>query len=101
MPSKLYSYRQNGPTKQLVVPKAVRETVLKLGHSIPWVGHLEKHKTIARIKHCFYWPGLRKDVVQFVGTVQNTKLHQPNSDNIQSDAFWTSQGSSLPHFSTQ
>ncbi|XP_023182633.1 uncharacterized protein LOC111606305 [Xiphophorus maculatus] len=58
-------YRQNGPIKQLVVPKAVRETVLKLGHSIPWAGHLGKHKTLARIKRCFFWPGLRKDVVQF------------------------------------
>ncbi|XP_034037239.1 uncharacterized protein LOC117520041 [Thalassophryne amazonica] len=47
-------YRQAGSSKQLVVPKAVRSTVLKLVHSIPWAGHLGKHKTMARITRCFY-----------------------------------------------
>lgn len=42
-----------------------RDIVLTLGHSIPWAGHLGKHKTTARIKHHFYWPGLSLDVAQF------------------------------------
>ncbi|XP_057693505.1 uncharacterized protein LOC130916648 [Corythoichthys intestinalis] len=58
-------YRQNGSIKQLVVPRAVRGIVLRLGHAIPWAGHLGKHKTLARVKRYFYWPGLRKDVEQF------------------------------------
>ena len=55
-------YRQIGQVKQLVVPQTARETVLVLGHSVPWVGHLGKHKTIARIQRNFYWPGLRAEV---------------------------------------
>lgn len=67
-------YKQNGSSKQLVVPKAVRQSVLRLGHSIPWAGHLGKHKTTASIKRCFYWPGLRKDVLfSFAGAVQSVK----------------------------
>ncbi|XP_051236276.1 uncharacterized protein LOC127352145 [Dicentrarchus labrax] len=59
---------QHGPVKQLVVPKAARDTVLVLGHSVPWAGHLGKHKTLARIKRYFHWPGLRADVSQFCRT---------------------------------
>ncbi|XP_042071507.1 uncharacterized protein LOC121812727 [Haplochromis burtoni] len=58
-------YRQQGSVLQLVVPQKVRNAILTLGHSIPWAGHLGKHKTTARIKHNFYWPGLSKDVAQF------------------------------------
>ncbi len=48
-----------------MVPRVVEETVLSLGLSIPWAGHLGKHKTFARISRCFHWPGLRKDVAHF------------------------------------
>uniref|UniRef100_A0A8C6KQE2 Gypsy retrotransposon integrase-like protein 1 n=1 Tax=Nothobranchius furzeri TaxID=105023 RepID=A0A8C6KQE2_NOTFU len=58
-------YRQHGELKQLVVPRAARETVLSLGHSIPWAGHLGKNKTLARIQQYFYWPGLYRDVASF------------------------------------
>nr|XP_033932570.1 uncharacterized protein LOC117440354 [Pseudochaenichthys georgianus] len=33
-------YRQQGSVLQLVVPQAVRDNILSLGHSIPWAGHL-------------------------------------------------------------
>lgn len=58
-------YHQQGQVKQLVVPQAARGVVLALGHSIPWAGHLGKHKTTARIKHHFFWPGLSLEVAQF------------------------------------
>lgn len=58
-------YHQMGSLLKLVVPQEVRETVLNLGHSIPWSGHLGKHKTTARIKQHFFWPGLHRDVAYF------------------------------------
>ncbi|XP_025766300.1 uncharacterized protein LOC112841659 isoform X1 [Oreochromis niloticus] len=58
-------YHQVGSLLKLVVPQEVRETVLNLGHSIPWAGHLGKHKTTARIKQHFFWPGLYRDVAYF------------------------------------
>ncbi|XP_043996041.1 uncharacterized protein LOC122844529 [Gambusia affinis] len=58
-------YRRHGEVQQLVLPRKARKPVLTLGHSIPWAGHLGKHKTIARIQRCFYWPGLQKDVANF------------------------------------
>lgn len=58
-------YRHQGSVLQLVVPQAARDTILTLGHSVPWAGHLGKHKTTACIKHHFHWPGLGRDVAQF------------------------------------
>lgn len=53
-------FRKRSPEPQLVVPKEGRELVLSLGHSVPWAGHLGKHKTTARIIRHFYWRGMRK-----------------------------------------
>lgn len=59
-------YRLQGSVLQLVVPRVVQEVVLSLGHSIPWAGHLGKHKTMARIRKYFHWPGwLRADVALY------------------------------------
>uniref|UniRef100_A0A8C7YR87 Gypsy retrotransposon integrase-like protein 1 n=1 Tax=Oryzias sinensis TaxID=183150 RepID=A0A8C7YR87_9TELE len=54
-------YQQHGAVK----PHDVRDTILSLGHSIPWAGHLGKNKTLARIQRWFHWPGLQKDVTNF------------------------------------
>ena len=58
-------YRQQGSALQIVVPRAARDTVLSLGHSVPWAGHLGKQKTAARIRQHFHWPGLWRDVARF------------------------------------
>lgn len=64
----------------MVIPKEGREIVLSLGHSVPWAGHLGKHKTTARIKRYFYWPGMRKDISLYCKTCpqcQQTSLRGP------------------------
>ncbi|XP_040923722.1 uncharacterized protein LOC121201710 [Betta splendens] len=58
-------YRCHKSVRQLMVPKVARDIILALGHSVPWAGHLGKHKTAERIQRHFPWPGLRKDVAQF------------------------------------
>lgn len=58
-------YRCHKSVKQLMVPKVARDAILALVHSIPWAGHLGKHKTTAQIQRHFHWPGLCKDVSQF------------------------------------
>jgi len=79
-------YHQNGQVKQLVVPQEAREIVLTLGHSIPWAGHLGKHKTTARIKCHFYRPGLQTDVTQFCRSCsqcQKTSMKSPSKAPLQ------------------
>lgn len=67
-------YRQQGDVLQMVVPKAVQNIVLSLGHSIPWAGHLGRQKTLSRIKRHFFWPGLRADVGKFCKTCPECQL---------------------------
>ncbi len=46
----------------MVVPQKFRDLVLHLGHLVPWVGHLGRKKTTARISPHFFWHNLRRDV---------------------------------------
>lgn len=48
-------YQVKGEVEALVLPESMRHTVLTLGHSVPWAGHLGKHKTLARIASRFSW----------------------------------------------
>ena len=50
---------------QLVVPKQLRETVIKLAHDPPMGGHLGAKKTRERIWGTFYWPGLCSQVRRY------------------------------------
>lgn len=50
---------------KLVVPQQRREQVLRLGHSIPWAGHLGTQKRRDRIASRFFWPGMNRDVEEF------------------------------------
>lgn len=50
---------------QLLVPRAYRREVLKLGHSIPWAGNLGFMKTLMRISKRFYWPGMYSEVKDY------------------------------------
>jgi hypothetical protein len=50
---------------QLIVPKSLRETVLKVAHDTLFSGHLGVRKTTDRIVAEFYWPGVCVDVSRY------------------------------------
>ena len=52
-------------SKQLMVPKPLREKVLKLAHEALLSAHLGIKKTTDKIMQNFYWPGLQSDVSRF------------------------------------
>ncbi|XP_052406338.1 uncharacterized protein LOC127952096 [Carassius gibelio] len=58
-------YRKTGDQIQMVLPVSVRHTVMTMGHSIPWAGHLGRRKTHSRIGKHFYWLGMSKDIAEF------------------------------------
>ena len=59
------SERQGGNvTKQLVLPKVLRESVMEVAHDSVLGGHLGKQKTLDRIQADFYWPGICGDVTR-------------------------------------
>jgi hypothetical protein len=35
-------------------------------HNVPYVGHLGYQKTIAAVRSQFFWPGMKRDVVDYI-----------------------------------
>ncbi|XP_069983360.1 uncharacterized protein [Penaeus vannamei] len=50
---------------QVVVPAPYRSQILSLAHDSPLSGHMGINKTCRKIMNHFYWPGLRRDVVNY------------------------------------
>ncbi|CAL9691335.1 unnamed protein product [Knipowitschia caucasica] len=50
---------------QTVVPRALRDPVLKACHGTPGAGHFGVSKTLRRLRQGFYWGQLRRDVEDF------------------------------------
>lgn len=50
---------------QVVLPPEYREGVLKMGHAGPVAGHVGVNRTTERIRRHFWWPGLRKSVLEY------------------------------------
>ena len=77
-------YKQFQPTDnpeniqhQLVVPTNQRKLVLDTAHSSPLAGHMSVRRTRHRVYSNFYWPGVDRDIKQFVKTCsicQKTKM---------------------------
>lgn len=69
---RLYHMSEEG--EQLVVPSELRKMVLKLGHSVPWAGHLGQQKTLLRLASRFHWPGFYKDVIEYCRSCPECQL---------------------------
>lgn len=59
---------------QIVVPYSYRQHVLFLAHDHQLAGHLGVTKTYNRILSHFFWPGLKKDVVQYCRTCHTCQI---------------------------
>ena len=65
---------------QVVLPRVYRDEVLRLAHSAPMAGHLGVRKTLHRVTQHFYWPKIRKDVVDFCRSCPTCQVvGKPNS----------------------
>jgi len=52
-------------TAQLVVPHRLRRRLFDLTHSGPLAAHLGSQRTFRQLRSVYYWPGLKRDVVQW------------------------------------
>ena len=57
---------QEEERKRLVVPKSLRQKLLKQVHDSVLSGHLGVDKTLARVQELYYWPGYSSDVEAYV-----------------------------------
>ena len=54
------------PNYVIVIPIALRETILKAVHDNPFASHLGISRTEERVRKRFYWPSIRTDVENYV-----------------------------------
>jgi transposase InsO family protein len=57
---------KEGYTLQAIVPFSERRRVLNYSHDHKTAGHLGVTKTLSRIRQSYYWPGLQRDVRQYI-----------------------------------
>lgn len=69
-----------GESDRLYVPadSALRTRLLHECHDVPTAGHLGKDKTLEQVKRRFYWPGMDKDVLQYVRTCDACQRNKPS-----------------------
>jgi hypothetical protein len=68
---KEYEIKEDGllmHKNRIYVPSSgeLRNLVLKEMHDVPYVGHLGYQKTITAVRSQFFWPGMKKDVVDYI-----------------------------------
>jgi hypothetical protein len=52
-------------TKQIVVPKGLRDTILHTAHDAIFAGHCGIKRTLQRVLNSFHWPGVTNAVVKY------------------------------------
>ena len=62
--------------QQLVLPKSHRAEVMKLGHDIEWSGHLAGEKTYKRIAVSFFWPEMKKEIMEYCRSCESCQLRR-------------------------
>ena len=73
----LYVRKPNGIWK-IWVPKDenVKKVILNELHDAPLAGHPGITRTIARVEREYYWPGMKKDVAEYVKTCPSCQKHK-------------------------
>jgi hypothetical protein len=51
----------------------LRNLVLKEMHDVPYVGHPAYRKTIKEARSQFFWPIMKKDVVDYIAQCMNVR----------------------------
>ena len=59
---------KEGEKRLLVVPRELRQEVLRLCHGVPAAGHQGIERTKARLKDRFCWYGMLRDAENYVST---------------------------------
>lgn len=59
---------------KIVLPKDLRERAMYDAHDVPQSGHMGIDKTYHRLQQYYYWPGMYKDVVEYVNTCLDCQL---------------------------
>jgi reverse transcriptase-like protein/integrase-like protein len=57
----------------------IRTQIIKQHHDTPVNGHLGEHKTMERVSRCYFWPGMRKSVQQYIQQCQSCQANKSSN----------------------
>jgi hypothetical protein len=57
---------------------SLRTRLLEQAHDVPECGHLGRDKTLERLQRHFYWPGMKRAVLQFCTSCESCQLNKPS-----------------------
>ena len=63
---------------QLVLPKCLREGVMKAHHDELLGGHCGYHKTLNKVNKWYWWPKMKEDIKEWVNTCPVCQTHSRN-----------------------
>lgn len=58
---------------------ALRHVIIEECHSVPLAGHVGAAKTLARLRHVFYWPGASRDVADQVASCMDCQKNKSSN----------------------
>ena len=67
---------------QIVLPHKYHHDVLSLTHQTPMVGHLGVCKPYRKVLNHFYWPGVHRDVNNFIRVSHTCQMVQIRSNQL-------------------
>lgn len=68
--------KAGGGTGRLVVPASMKGELLRVHHDAPYAGHSGARKTRQRIGMTYFWPGMRRDVLDYCRKCPSCALHK-------------------------
>lgn len=78
----VYKYVRDNATDfswKLVVPKPLRPKILLKCHDSPTSSHGGINKTVTKIKNRYYWPGMTKQIKEYIKKCEVCQLNKPSN----------------------
>lgn len=78
----VYKYVKDNPTEfswKLVVPKLLRGKILLKCHDDPKSSHGGINKTVRKIKSRYYWPGMVKQIKEYIKKCEVCQVNKPSN----------------------
>jgi hypothetical protein len=69
--------RRPGRPHLLVVPSAIRQSLIHDYHDLPTGGHLGRSKTLSRLQQRYYWKNMERSVRHYVRSCPFCQVHKP------------------------
>ena len=71
--------RMVGGQRKIIVPRSLRQNILKECHDVPFTSHMGMRKTLELVDRQFHWRGLRGDTIQYVKTCHMCQIMKSDS----------------------